>query len=111
MSSAPEGESASASDSDPVSAAILAAVAACPHGKTLCPGEVARVLSSRQGDQGAEAWRAWLKPVRRSAIALARANRIGIYRKGRPVGEPDAVKGVIRLGHPSSAGEGGSVGR
>lgn len=107
MSSAPERPADRPGDPGPdrIAAAILAAVAALEPGKTLCPGEVARALAHQDGADdpqvGDDAWRAWLKPVRRTAIALARAGRISIYRKGRPVSDPDAVRGVIRLGTPA----------
>jgi hypothetical protein len=55
---------------------------------SICPSEVARALAVE--------WRPLLGPVRRAAFDLARAGRIEVLRKGRPV-DPDAVRGVIRL--------------
>jgi hypothetical protein len=86
-------------DRDAIAAAILDRVAARGPGKTLCPSEVAKALAGGPDGSPTGDWRALLKPVRTAAIALARDGRIGIYRKGRPVTDPDAVKGVIRLGH------------
>jgi hypothetical protein len=55
---------------------------------SICPSDVARALAVE--------WRPLLGPVRRAACELARAGRIDVLRKGRPV-EPDAARGVIRL--------------
>ncbi len=55
---------------------------------SICPSEVARAL--------AEDWRPLLTPVRQAAVALLRAGRIEILRKGKPVAAED-VRGVIRL--------------
>jgi len=55
---------------------------------SICPSEVARALAAE--------WRPLLGLVRREAFDLARAGRIEVLRKGRPV-EPDGVRGVIRL--------------
>jgi hypothetical protein len=83
-------------DTDRIAASILEHVARHGPGRTLCPSEVARALAG-----GPESdWRSWLKPVRATAIRLAEQGRIGIYRKGRPVADPAAVRGVIRLGAP-----------
>ncbi|HYW61983.1 MAG TPA: DUF3253 domain-containing protein [Bradyrhizobium sp.] len=44
-------------------------------------------------------WHALLMPIRRAAVALAKAGRIVIYRKGKPA-DPDDFRGVYRLGLP-----------
>lgn len=59
--------------------------------KSICPSEVARALEVQD-----DKWRALMKPVRTSAIALAEAGRIDILRKGKRT-TPSEVKGVIRL--------------
>jgi hypothetical protein len=41
-----------------------------------------------------------LKDVRAEAVRLAKAGTISIYRKGKPVENLDAFKGVYRLGLP-----------
>jgi len=61
-------------------------------GKTICPTEAARAVSE-------DNWRSLLKDVRAEAVRLAKSGEISIYRKGRPV-DPDAFKGVYRLGLP-----------
>ncbi len=71
-----------------IEAEILAQTAARGPDKSICPSEVARSLS--------EDWQPLMTPVRREAELLARAGRIEILRKGKPV-DPAAVKGVIRL--------------
>ncbi|MBD0273248.1 MAG: DUF3253 domain-containing protein [Acetobacteraceae bacterium] len=60
--------------------------------RSICPSEVARALAG--GDDGP--WRPLMAPVRRAAAELARAGRIEILRKGKPV-PPEAMRGVIRL--------------
>ncbi len=69
---------------------ILTLVTARGAGKTICPSEAAKEMDS-------ENWRSLLTTVRRTAQTLAKEDRIAIYRKGKPI-EPDAMKGVIRLG-------------
>ncbi len=73
--------------------AILALVNERGPGKTICPTEAARAVSE-------EHWRKVLPDVRAEAVRLAKAGAIAIYRKGKPV-NPDAFKGVYRLGLPS----------
>ncbi|MEM9098963.1 MAG: DUF3253 domain-containing protein [Pseudomonadota bacterium] len=63
-------------------------------GKTICPSEVARAVETEEA-----AWRRLLPEIRRVASDMARDQKIAIYRKGRVI-DPDAVKGVIRLGLP-----------
>ena len=41
-------------------------------------------------------WRSLMGPVRRAAFELARAGRVEVLRKGKPV-PPEAARGVIRL--------------
>ena len=75
---------------DPVAvqAAILHLVDARGPDKSICPSEAARTL--------AEDWQSVLGDVRQAAVSLAKAGRIEILRKGRPI-DPDTVHGVIRL--------------
>jgi hypothetical protein len=71
-----------------IEATILALAGARGGDGSICPSEVARGLAAD--------WRPLLGPVRRIAARLARAGRIDILRKGRPI-DPDEVRGVIRL--------------
>ncbi|EAU42798.1 hypothetical protein FP2506_08151 [Fulvimarina pelagi HTCC2506] len=60
--------------------------------KTACPTEVARLLAgSNEAD-----WRKLMPAIRQEAIRLAKADRIVIKRKGKPV-DPDDFKGIYRL--------------
>lgn len=69
--------------------AILALAAARGADKSICPSEAARALD-------AEGWRRLMPAVRAAAVDLAKAGRIVILRKGKPV-DPEAFKGVYRL--------------
>ncbi len=71
------------------------------HGprKTICPTDAAKSLAEREGG-GELGWREALVPVRRAAVRLAKAGRLVIYRKGKPV-DPDDFRGVYRLGLPN----------
>ena len=62
--------------------------------------EAAKAIALETGG-GELAWRDWLLKVRRSAVALAQAGQLVIYRKGKPV-DPDDFRGVYRLGLPRS---------
>jgi hypothetical protein len=72
---------------------ILDLVAARGSGKSICPSEVARALKPGPQQEG---WQSLMTPVRQAAVRLARAGRIDILRKGKPV-PPEEVRGVIRL--------------
>ncbi len=73
---------------------ILQAVAARGADKTICPSEVARVVSS-----GGEAWRELMPKVRAEAHRLQADGLIDVTQKGKPV-DPLSAKGPIRLGLP-----------
>jgi len=79
--------------SDPVEAAIMALVMGRGPEKSICPTEAARALAGNPSD---DSWRAKLSPVRLAAARLAKAGRIEILRKGKPVAPEDA-RGVVRL--------------
>lgn len=72
-------------------------------GKTICPSEVARALGGSHPD----GWGPLMTPLRAAAVRLAKAGRVVIYRKGRPV-DPDDFKGVYRIGLPADEGAGNS---
>jgi len=76
-----------------IEAAILSLAAARGPEKSLCPSEVARALAGRDET----AWRLLMHPVREVAMALARAGRISILRKGRVHDPAVPPRGVIRL--------------
>lgn len=69
--------------------------------KTICPTDAAKGVAARKAGSATppEDWQKWLGDVRRTAVGLARAGRLVIYRKGKPV-DPDDFRGVYRLGLP-----------
>ena len=75
---------------NPVREAILELVTLRGSGKTICPTEAAKAVSSGH-------WRKLLSDVRPAAVRLAKAGQICIFRKGKPV-DPETFKGVYRLG-------------
>ncbi len=80
---------------NPVRDAILALTAAKGAGKTITPEDAAKAVSP-------ENFVRVLKDVRAEAIRLHKAGTIAIYRKGKPVENPDTFKGVYRLGLPAA---------
>jgi len=60
---------------------------------TLSAPEIAHAIAP-EGD-----WHGLLMPIRRAAVALARAGRLVIYRKGKPA-DPNDFRGVYRIGLP-----------
>ncbi len=78
---------------NPVRSAILELTAAKGAGKTITPEDAAKAVSP-------DNFVRVLKDVRAEAIRLHKAGTIAIYRKGKPVGNPDEFKGVYRLGLP-----------
>jgi hypothetical protein len=77
---------------DPAEQAIFLLLAARGD-KSICPTEAARALANQPAD---DSWRKSLPAIRQAAFRLARAGRIDILRKGKPVAPEDA-HGVIRL--------------
>ena len=95
----------SAPDPEPDSAPHLAAViltlcSEAEPGSTISPIDVAQAFAAAR-HEGELGWRAHLQDVRRTAVRLAEAGRIVIYRKGKPV-DPRDFRGVYRLGAPRS---------
>lgn len=78
---------------NPVREAILELTEACGAGKTIAPEAAAKAVSE-------ENFRRVLKDVRAEAVRLHKAGTVLIYRKGKPVEDPDLFKGVYRLGLP-----------
>ncbi len=68
-------------------------LAAAGEDRTLSPTDVARALAPDPE------WPALLPKLRRTAVAMALAGRLVIYRKGKPV-DPTDFKGVWRMGLP-----------
>ena len=76
---------------------VLQLCAARGAERSICPTEAARALAG----EASEDWRRHLPEVRAAAVALARAGRLEILRKGRPI-PPDEMRGVIRLRQPKT---------
>jgi hypothetical protein len=72
-----------------IEAAILRLVAECGVEKSISPSDVAITLG--------EPWQSHLKAVRAAAVTLAKAGRLQVLRKGKPVEDFGASRGVIRL--------------
>ncbi len=88
---------------DPVARAILELLETVPPGRSISPA-AARAFAltrARPGDPP-DAWRRYLPAVRQQALHLARARRIAILRKGKPVDPHAPFKGVVRLGRVES---------
>ena len=84
---------------DLVEQTILSTIAERGEGKTICPTDAAHAIARLRGEEDELAWRRWLPHVRNASKAMARQGRLVIYRKGKPA-DPDAVRGVVRLGLP-----------
>ncbi|WP_300526886.1 DUF3253 domain-containing protein [Maricaulis sp.] len=76
---------------DPIETAILELVAAAPEGRSIAPADVAKAIDPDNHHKR-------FGHVRQAALRLAKAGRIQILRKGKPVEDLDALKGVYRLG-------------
>lgn len=79
---------------NPVRLAILELTAARGAGKTIAPEDAAKTVSP-------DNFVRVLKDVRAESVRLHKSGAITIYRKGRPVEDPDTFKGVYRLGLPA----------
>ena len=77
----------------------LAEAAEAGGGGSIGPGDVAKVFAEERRRPGAPVQSAhrWSRIVREEAIGLARAGRVQILRKGKPVDPHAPVKGVIRI--------------
>ncbi len=80
---------------NPAREAILEQTAAVGPGKTIAPEAAARAVSEKN-------FQRVLKDVRAEAIRLHKDGTVLIYRKGKPVEDPDTFKGVYRLGRPAA---------
>ena len=78
---------------------IILELAEAAGGGSIGPGDVAKVFAEERRRPGAPAQSAhrWSRIVREEAIGLARAGRVEILRKGKPVDPHAPVKGVIRI--------------
>ena len=86
---------------DPVVQVIFDVLMELEPGKSASPMDVARayaVLRAKPTDPP-DVWRRYMNAVKQQMVHLARARRIQIVRKGKPV-DPNDFKGVVRLRLP-----------
>lgn len=75
--------------------AILSLVHERGRAKTICPSEAARRIDP-------DGWRDHMKIVRAVAEDMAQAGEVRFLRKGKPVADVRALKGIYRLGLPDT---------
>lgn len=80
----------------PLDERILAILGRDPS-RSLSGPEIAHLIEP-EGD-----WHSQLTPIRRAAVKLMLDGRLVIYRKGKPVEDPEDFRGVYRLGLPKDA--------
>lgn len=80
---------------NPVREAILELTETAGPGKSISAEQAARAVSEKN-------FQRVLKDVRAEAIRLHKEGTVLIYRKGKPVEDPNAFKGVYRLGRPAA---------
>ena len=78
---------------NPVREAILMLAEEAGVGGVFPPSKAAQEVSE-------EKWQKVLKDVRGEAVRLMKSGHITIYRKGRPVEDPDKFKGLYKIGLP-----------
>jgi hypothetical protein len=83
----------------PLTETILELVGACAPGRSVTTDEIARAYheANKKPKDPPDAWRRYIGPAREEAIGLARAGRLVVLRKGKPVDPAAPIKGVIRL--------------
>ena len=83
---------------DPVVETILAVLSDLPPGGSASPMDIARIFAAGRvkPTDPPDAWRRYMNAVKQQMVFLARAGRIEIIRKGKPV-DPNNFKGVVRL--------------
>jgi hypothetical protein len=73
--------------------AILELLNSRERGKSICPSEAARLLSSASSNPG---WEVLMEPIRRVAQEMAKSGKISITQRGKSV-DASKTKGPIRL--------------
>jgi len=83
---------------DPVRLYILEAVAG---GKLVSPNDIAiKIAKDRAKDSDPDdQWRKYMLTVKQQAKSLARAGRISILRRGKPI-DPNKMKGLVKFSLP-----------
>ncbi len=87
---------------DPIVNTILDSLGDLQPGKTASPMDIARTFAESRAKPGdrPDAWRRYLNAVKQQMVHLARARRVEILHKGKPV-DPNNFKGVVRLRLPA----------
>lgn len=88
---------------DPVVETILAVLGDLEPGGSASPMDVARAYAATRAKPSdpPDVWRRYMNAVKQQMVYLARARRIEITRKGKPV-DPNNFKGVVRLRLPAN---------
>lgn len=86
---------------DPVAQTILDLLADVEPHKSISPEDAARAVaeSRRRPSDPPDLWRRYLPAVKQQALYLARAGKLVVLRKGKPV-DAQTAKGVIRYKRP-----------
>ena len=89
-------------DLDPIAVKILELLTASEPDSSISPQHVAQAIaeSRRRPNDPPDLWRRYLPAVKQQALYLARANKLVVMRKGKPV-DAKSAKGVIRYKRPS----------
>ena len=85
---------------DPIRLYIIDAIAG---GKTVSPNDIAiKIAKDRAKDSDPDdQWRKYMLAVKQQAKSLARAGRISIIRRGKPI-DPAKMKGLVKFSLPVS---------
>lgn len=83
---------------DPVRLYILDAVA---DGSVVSPNEIAIKIAKDRAKESDpdDIWRKYMLAVKQQAKSLARAGRISILRRGKPI-DPNKMKGLVKFSLP-----------
>jgi hypothetical protein len=86
---------------DPVAQKILELLALTPPDGSVSPTDVAKAVAEarRRPKDPPDLWRRYLPAVKQQALHLARAGKLVVLRKGKPV-DAQTAKGVIRYKRP-----------
>jgi hypothetical protein len=86
---------------DPIADKILELLAAAGPDGSISPQSVAQAVaeSRRKKNDPPDLWRRYLPAVKQQALHLARAEKLVVLRKGKPV-DAQSAKGVIRYKQP-----------
>ena len=87
---------------DPVAVKIIELLDAGGPESSIAPQQVAQAIatSRRRTNDPPDLWRRYLPAVKQQALYLARAGKLVVLRKGKPV-DAKTAKGVVRYKRPS----------